>query len=109
MEDLKIGDIVTRKSYGGDIYFRVDNIDHDQGMLRGLFYRLYADAPLEDLEKKNHMEINTARNENIKKQSQQIMRVMNRQTSKGRASWRGARKLLTLTETTPLITLPARK
>jgi hypothetical protein len=55
-------------------------------MLRGLFCRLYADAPLEDLEKKNQVDINTARNKNIKKQNQQIARVMNHQRSKGKVS-----------------------
>ena len=86
MEEIRIGDIVTRKSYDGDIYFRVVGNDHDQGMLRGLFNRLYADAPLEDLKKKNQTEIITARNENIKKQDKQLMRVMNHRTSKGKAS-----------------------
>jgi spore coat assembly protein len=76
IEAIKLGDIVTRKSYNGDTYFRVDKIDHDQGMLRGLFYRLYADAPLVDLEKKNQTEIHTAYNENIKNQDRQIVRMI---------------------------------
>lgn len=47
---LKVGDIVTRKSYGGDLYFRITNIDWFGNIeLVGLDYRIYADAPMEDL------------------------------------------------------------
>jgi len=79
VKEIRIGDVVTRKSYGGDIFFRVDDIDHNTCMLRGLFFRLCADAPLEDLEKKNPLEINSHRKENIKKHTQMIMRTMKRQ------------------------------
>lgn len=87
MKELEIGDIVTRRSYGGDIYFRVDTIYYDQkctyAMLRGLFYRLCADAPLDDLEKKSLVEINAHRKEHVKKHSQTVLRAMKR---KGRGS-----------------------
>ncbi len=81
--DVVIGDIVTRRSYGGDIFFRVVAIEHRQGstyaMLRGLYYRLCADAPLKDLEKKNLMEINALRKESGKEHNQVVMRAMKRQ------------------------------
>lgn len=86
MGEINIGDIVARKSYGGDIYFRVAKIDCSQGnkcaVLRGLYYRLVADAPLDDLEKKNSMEINMSRFENTRRQSQQVMKAMNHQRSR---------------------------
>ncbi len=83
VKEVNIGDIVTRKSYGGDIYFRVDTIEQRRegnwAMLKGLFYRLCADAPFEDLEKKRQVEINAYRKENIKKHSQIVMRCLKRQ------------------------------
>jgi spore coat assembly protein len=83
LDDIKIGDIVTRKSYGGDIYFKVDNIVGERGeeraMLRGLAYRLCADAPLNDLERKDQLAVEGHRKENSKKQRQQVMRAASRQ------------------------------
>jgi len=45
----KIGDIVARKSYGGDIVFRIERLDSRLAVLRGIEYRLLADAELTDL------------------------------------------------------------
>jgi spore coat assembly protein len=47
---MKQGDLVVRKSYGGDILFRISALAGDQAILRGTEYRLLADAPLKDLE-----------------------------------------------------------
>jgi spore coat assembly protein len=83
VNEIRVGDIVTRRSYGGDIFFRVDAIDHTQGCtcrLRGICYRLCADAPLEDLEKKQPTEINAYRREHVKKHSQTVMRAAKRQS-----------------------------
>lgn len=49
MSDLKIGDIVKRKSYGGDVYFKIADITWSDKkrpifLLRGLLYRLQADC-----------------------------------------------------------------
>ncbi|MEN6315068.1 MAG: sporulation peptidase YabG [Clostridiaceae bacterium] len=54
MGRLKIGDIVARKSYGYDIFFKVVDIA-DRGSehiarLKGISYRIEADAPESDLE-----------------------------------------------------------
>lgn len=46
---MKQGDLVTRKSYGGDIVFRIQQIDQSQAILCGIEYRLLADSPVSDL------------------------------------------------------------
>lgn len=49
---LNVGDIVVRKSYGGDLLFRIVEINHyGIAKLVGLNYRILADAPWEDLQK----------------------------------------------------------
>lgn len=54
MDTLKIGDIVARKSYGSDVYFRITDITSKSDgkkvyMLKGLLYRIEADSSEEDL------------------------------------------------------------
>lgn len=49
--DFKIGDKVTRNSYGNDIVFVVTNIIDDIYYLKGVNFRLYADSNLNDLKK----------------------------------------------------------
>jgi len=46
---MKIGDLVVRKSYGGDVLFRIDRVHAQTALLRGVEYRLLADAPITDL------------------------------------------------------------
>ena len=48
---MRQGDLVVRKSYGGDVLFRVEAIrpKADQALLKGTDYRLVADSPIEDL------------------------------------------------------------
>lgn len=46
---MKQGDLVTRKSYGGDVIFRIHSMEMRLAILRGVDYRLLADAPLADL------------------------------------------------------------
>lgn len=54
MSELKIGDIVARKSYGCDVFFKVVDIRNDGAenivTLKGISYRIEADAPESDLE-----------------------------------------------------------
>lgn len=45
------GDYVTRKSYGGDVVFRIERIVGGMALLRGVELRLMADAPLADLQR----------------------------------------------------------
>jgi len=52
--ELRVGDIVARKSYNKDIYFKIAEIVEThpgvhKAKLRGLDVRLFADSPLEDL------------------------------------------------------------
>jgi len=56
MPDIEIGDLVIRKSHGGDIVFKVtdlfkDDIGTMHGVLKGMYLRLMADAPVMDLER----------------------------------------------------------
>lgn len=52
---LNVGDIVVRKSYGGDLYFRIVEINpYGVVKLAGLNYRVLADAPWQDLQKIYH-------------------------------------------------------
>ena len=54
MSEIKIGDIVARKSYGCDVFFKVVDISERDGerilTLKGISYRIEADAPESDLE-----------------------------------------------------------
>ncbi|HEY3425431.1 MAG TPA: sporulation peptidase YabG, partial [Negativicutes bacterium] len=55
MSKIQVGDLVIRKSHGGDIVFKVTDIYEAAGrphsVLKGMHLRLLADAPLEDLER----------------------------------------------------------
>jgi len=62
MSDLKVGDIVTRKSHGNDIYFTVvdvvkKNVIKPVYVLRGLFYRIEADSMADDLIKQDYKNV----------------------------------------------------
>jgi len=56
MYDFQIGDLVARKSYGGDVHFTIANIEGNTRskpvyVLKGLYYRIEADAYSDDLVK----------------------------------------------------------
>ncbi len=46
----KIGDLVTRKSYGNDLVFKIIATNETEYILKGIYVRLYADSKEEDLE-----------------------------------------------------------
>lgn len=53
--NLRIGDIVTRKSYGGDMQFKITDIvagedGKNKCILRGLIYRILADCDMSDVQ-----------------------------------------------------------
>lgn len=82
MSIIKIGDIVARKSHGMDILFKVEELMEHRGraiaLLRGVDLRLYADAPVEDLEKKTPSEISSYRQAYIKQNSEMMKRIFQR-------------------------------
>lgn len=47
--NLKVGDLVTRKSHGNDIIFEIISMDYNNVMLKGIEVRLLADSTLDDL------------------------------------------------------------
>ena len=49
--NLDIGDLVTRKSYQNDLVFEITDIIDSICYLKGANIRLYADSPIEDLNK----------------------------------------------------------
>ena len=49
--NFKIGDVVSRNSYQNDIVFKIIQIQNNVAYLKGIDYRLYADAFLDDLSK----------------------------------------------------------
>jgi spore coat assembly protein len=58
MEALRIGDCVTRKSYGGDVHFKIAEIASKTNgrksyVLKGMLYRIIADSDEDDLEWKH--------------------------------------------------------
>jgi len=46
---FQLGDLVTRKSYDNDIVFKIVGIREDNYILKGVFVRLFADSPKDDL------------------------------------------------------------
>ncbi|EHB49636.1 sporulation peptidase YabG [Paenibacillus lactis] len=46
---MNLGDLVVRKSYGGDVTFRVEGLRHNLIVIKGTEFRLLADAPADDL------------------------------------------------------------
>lgn len=85
MAEIAVGDLVVRKSHGGDIVFKVTDIfstavGEERAMLKGLHMRLMADAPLGDLErvtaehlKRDLLRLEASTNETIR-------RIMNRRS-----------------------------
>lgn len=62
MDSLKVGDIVTRKSYGGDIHFKIADITSRSNskktyLLKGILVRIIADSEEYDLELKSNDEV----------------------------------------------------
>ncbi|WP_410512952.1 sporulation peptidase YabG [Paenibacillus sp. BR2-3] len=46
---MNLGDLVVRKSYGGDVTFRVEHMVQNKAVIKGTEFRLLADSPLDDL------------------------------------------------------------
>ena len=46
---FQLGDLVTRKSYSNDVVFKIIGIKEDVYILKGIYIRLFADSPKDDL------------------------------------------------------------
>lgn len=86
MANVAVGDLVIRKSHGGDIVFKVTKIfESEMGqthcLLKGMHLRLVADAPVEDLERvaAEHLRNEILRTEHIHDDS--LKRVMMRRST----------------------------
>lgn len=80
MREIRPGDIVSRKSYGGDVFFKVQEIiasEHGEKMaiLKGMEMRLIADARLEDLVLKDAADILHYRHQSIQKNAECMRRI----------------------------------
>lgn len=65
---VKVGDIVTRKSYNHDLLFRVYRITSQFVQLHGVEMRLQADAPMHDLQKTDKVDLETRQKESQEKE-----------------------------------------
>lgn len=52
--ELKVGDLVTRNSYGNDVVFRISSINDGKCTLKGIYIRLIADSDITDLKQYNN-------------------------------------------------------
>lgn len=80
MLQFKPGDIVVRKSYGGDIFFKVRELRDNgekakEAILTGMDVRLLVDAPVCDLEKKDATSIFMYRHECIQHQTRSLRNI----------------------------------
>ena len=79
---MKIGDIVTRRSYNNDIVFKIVDILEEGGqikaLLKGLEMRILADAPIDDLKQVTQQELREYRKVFIKKSNECLTRIMYR-------------------------------
>lgn len=104
MDEFNVGDIVVRKSYGGDVYFKIIQIIRRQDgqkvyLLKGTELRILADAFEGDLEKPSFDRINDNSENYKKKVNASIKKVLlqrksNIYTGKGMLSQRTAENVL---------------
>lgn len=83
MEEIKQGDIVGRKSYNSDVFFKVIDLRRTSDKkkhvyLKGLHLRLCADAPLDDLVKIEPGVLAGHLMEQTKRNSEQMQRIFSR-------------------------------
>jgi spore coat assembly protein len=80
LREIKPGDIVSRKSYGEDVFFKVEEIiicenGEKIAILKGMEMRLIADAHLEDLVLKGAVDILNYRHQSIEKNAEYLRRM----------------------------------
>jgi len=81
--EIKPGTIVCRKSHARDILFKICAIEDNKAMLKGMDVRLMADAPLDDLEIPDAIEVLQHRHKSIE-ENMRLMRRIFREREKGR-------------------------
>lgn len=85
--DFEIGDIVARKSYNKDIFFKIENIvvsedGEARATLRGLDVRLLADAPFNDLIRVENISIRKYRKNFIEVSNQSLRKMQKKRTER---------------------------
>lgn len=94
MNSIQPGDIVTRKSYGHDVIFRVKAVyENKEGkkiaVLKGVDVRLMADAPLADLEQIIEIDYSRYRNENMLQNNTKVKSLLeHRKLFRSKGPWR---------------------
>lgn len=83
MPKIKEGDIVARKSYGNDVFFKVNSVyrgpdGKDYAVLKGLDIRLFASSLVEDLIKVDVKDVAKYWTQTLKKNEEVMGRVMKR-------------------------------
>lgn len=91
MNRIKQGDVVGRRSYNSDIYFKViefleDDAGNKYARLKGIDIRLCATAPVDDLEKIDSAKVNEYWRNCIARNSKTLSRVLTRRTKERRRS-----------------------
>jgi spore coat assembly protein len=81
VEEFRVGDVVVRKSYGGDIFFKIIQIirnrdDQPLYILKGTNMRILADSEITDLERPDLNKINHNYETNNKKVNTKIKKIM---------------------------------
>jgi spore coat assembly protein len=92
MAEIKIGDLVARKSYGLDILFKVVEIISQPGrdkvyIIKGVHMRVMADAPEEDLVRQDQEKVRGYQRKNDEMVGKSIGSIMN--SRKSRVNARG--------------------
>lgn len=84
MDTIEKGDIVARRSYQGDVFFKVMEVlfegERAVAILKGLDVRLVADAPLSDLRKVEPGELRDYKEKLLKRNAECFRRISQRQS-----------------------------
>lgn len=94
MADIQPGDVVARKSYDGDVVFRVKAIYENKdgkiiAIIKGIDIRLIADAPLEDLLVVTELDYHRYRRDNLQQDKSKAKSVLaKRIAGLNRKHWR---------------------
>lgn len=96
VEEFRVGDVVVRKSYGGDIFFKIIQITKNRDgqslyILKGTSMRILADSEVSDLERPDLNMINHNYDINNKKVNTKIKKIMLQR----KGNYRSAKSIVT--------------